>query len=58
MADDDDIMTSEQAQRAIARAAQRQPKIAAVRERIEQMTTEDKGLAMLAQAIRRLLHEG
>ncbi|WP_431859834.1 hypothetical protein [Azospirillum sp.] len=58
MADDnDDIMTPEQAQRAIARAAQRTPQISAVRERIEKMTAEEKGLEMLAQAIRRLLHE-
>ena len=54
---DDDYMSPEDAQRAIVRAAQRTPKVAAVRERIEKMTTEDKGLQMLAQAIRRLLHE-
>lgn len=58
MSDDNPIMTSEEAQRAIARAAQRTPQISAVRERIEKMTTEEQGLQILAKAIKRLLHEG
>lgn len=54
---DDDYMTPEDAQRAIARASKRTPQVSAVRDRIQKMTTEEKGLEMLAQAIRRLLHE-
>lgn len=55
---DDDHMTPEDAHRAIVRASQRTPQVSAVRDRLQKMTTEEKGLAMLAQAIRRLLHEG
>ncbi len=54
---DDEKMTPEDAQRAIARASQRAPQVSAVRTRMQQMAAEDKGLEMLAQAIRRLLHE-
>ena len=54
---DDDSMTPEDARRAIARASQRTPQVTAVRDRLQKMTTEDKGLEMLAQAIKRLLHE-
>ena len=55
---DDEILKPEDARKAIARASQRTPRMSAAHERIQKMTTEDKGLEMLAQAIRRLLHEG
>ncbi len=55
---DDEILKPEDAHKAIVRASQRTPQVSAARERIRKMTTEDKGLEMLAQAIRRLLHEG
>lgn len=55
MADDD--MTPEDARRAIARAAQRTPQVSTVRARIEKMTTEDRGMEMLVQAIRRLMQD-
>lgn len=56
MADDD--IKPEDAYKAIVRASQRKPQISAVRERIQTMATEEKGLETLARAIKRLLHEG
>ena len=54
---DDDHLTPEDAHRAITRASQRTPQVSAVRDRIQKMATDEKGLEMLAQAIRRLLHD-
>ena len=54
---DDDHLTPAEAHRAIVRASQRTPQVSAVRERIQKMTADEKGLEMLAQAIRRLLHD-
>jgi len=54
---DDDYMSPEDAQRAIARASKRTPQVSAVHDRIQKMTGDEKGLQMLAQAIKRLLHE-
>lgn len=54
----DDHMTPEEAQLAIAKAAQRQPKVQAVRDRLRKMAEdEEKGLQVLASAIRKLLHQ-
>lgn len=55
MADDD--LKPEDAYKAIVRASERKPQVSAVRDRIQKMATEDKGLEMLARAIKRLLHE-
>lgn len=55
---DDDNMTPEEAQVAIAKAAQRQPKVQAMRDRLRKMAEdEEKGLQVLASAIRNLLHQ-
>ncbi|MCW2242640.1 hypothetical protein [Azospirillum canadense] len=55
---DDKGMTPEEAQLAIAKAAQRQPKVQAVRDRLRKMAEdEEKGLQVLASAIRKLLHQ-
>lgn len=56
--DDDAIMRPEDAQLAIARAAQRKPQIQAVREKLQKLADdEDRGLKILASAIRNLLHQ-
>lgn len=55
MADDD--IKPEDAYKAIVRASERKPQVSAVRDRIQKMAAEDKGLEMLARAIKRLLHE-
>lgn len=56
MADND--MKPEEAQLAIAKAAQMKPQVQAVRDRLRKMADDDeKGVQILASAIRRLLHQ-
>ncbi|CCD03286.1 hypothetical protein FBZ85_12654 [Azospirillum brasilense] len=56
MADND--MKPEEAQLAIAKAAQMKPQVQAVRDRLRKMADdEEKGVQILASAIRRLLHQ-
>lgn len=56
---DDEIMKPEEAQLAIAQAAMRKPQIQAVREKLQKLAEdEEKGLQILASAIRNLLHQG
>lgn len=54
----DDNMTPEEAHLAIAKAAQQQPKVQAMRDCLRKMAEdEEKGLQVLASAIRKLLHQ-
>ncbi|UKJ77288.1 hypothetical protein [Azospirillum brasilense] len=56
MADND--MKPEEAQLAIAKAAQMKPQVQAMRDRLRKMADdEEKGVQILASAIRRLLHQ-
>ena len=55
---DEKKMTSEEANLAITEASRRQPKVQAVREKLQKLAEdEDKGLKMLASAIRTLMHQ-
>lgn len=59
MADQNDDMTPEAAHLAIERASQRTPAVAAVRAKLNKLASDDnKGIEMLANAIKRLLREG
>lgn len=59
MANDDDFMKPEDAEKAIARAMTKTPQVSAVRTKLQKLVEDDeKGLRMLASAIRRMLHEG
>ncbi|TWA80522.1 hypothetical protein FBY14_1252 [Azospirillum brasilense] len=56
MADND--MKPEEAQLAIAKAAQMKPQVQAMRDRLRKMADdEERGVQVLASAIRRLLHQ-
>jgi polysaccharide deacetylase 2 family uncharacterized protein YibQ len=56
---DDEFMKPEEAEKAIARAMTKTPQVTAVRNKLQKLVEDDdKGLQMLASAIRRLLHEG
>ncbi|HEY0838498.1 MAG TPA: hypothetical protein VGE72_31615 [Azospirillum sp.] len=56
---DDDFMKPEDAEKAISRAMTKTPQVSAVRTKLQKMVDDDdKGLQMLAAAIRRMLHEG
>lgn len=55
---DDDIMKPEDAQVAIAKASQQRPKVQLMRDKLRQLAEdEEKGLPILASAIRNLLHQ-
>lgn len=54
----DDYMKPEEAQLAIAQASQRKPQVQAIREKLQKLAAdEEKGLQVLASAIRNLLHQ-
>ncbi len=55
---DDEIMKPEEAQLAIAQAAMRKPQVQVVREQLQKLAEDEKGLPILASAIRNLLHQG
>ncbi|MGY0780798.1 hypothetical protein ACW7BJ_24380 [Azospirillum argentinense] len=56
MADND--MKPEEAQLAIAKAAQMKPQVQAMRDRLRKMADdEERGVQILASAIRRFLHQ-
>lgn len=56
---DDEIMKPEEAHLAIAQAAMRKPQVQVVREQLQKLAEdEEKGLPILASAIRNLLHQG
>ncbi|MBK4722928.1 hypothetical protein JJL56_29140 [Azospirillum sp. YIM DDC1] len=56
MAKDD--MKPDEAQLAIAKAAQMKPQVQAMRDRLRKMADdEERGVQILASAIRRLLHQ-
>ena len=56
---DDEILKPEEAQLAIAQAAMRKPQVQVVREKLQKLAEdEEKGLPILASAIRNLLHQG
>ncbi len=55
---DNDIMKPEDAQVAIAKASQQRPKVQLMRDKLRQLAAdEEKGLPILASAIRNLLHQ-
>lgn len=55
---DNDIMKPEDAQLAIAKASQQRPKVQLMRDKLRQLAEdEEKGLPILASAIRNLLHQ-
>ena len=55
---DDDIMKPEDAQLAIAKASQQRPKVQLMRDKLRQLAEdEERGLPILASAIRNLLHQ-
>jgi len=59
MADKDTDLTPEDAQRAIAKAAEKRPQVAVMRERLQKLAgDEERGLQLLAAAIKRMLREG
>ncbi len=54
----DDVVKPEEAQLAIAKAAQMKPQIQAMRDRLRKMADdEENGARILADAIRRFLHQ-
>ena len=56
---DDDRMKPEEANLAIARAAAQQPRVQQVREKLQKLAAdEERGLQVLAAAIKRMLREG
>lgn len=58
MAIDKDHMTAEEAQMAIEEAANRRPQLYAIREKLQKMASdEERGLQILAEGIRKLLHQ-
>jgi hypothetical protein len=55
---DDEIMKPEDAQLAIAKASQQRPKVQLMRDKLRQLAEdEERGLPILASAIRNLLHQ-
>lgn len=55
---DDEIMKPEDAQVAIAKASQQRPKVQLMRDKLRQLAEdEERGLPILASAIRNLLHQ-
>ena len=58
MAVDKDHMTAEEAHTAIEEAANRRPQLYAIREKLQKMAEdEERGLRMIAEGIRKLLHQ-
>ncbi len=55
--DGDAFLSPEEAQLAIARAAEQKPQLQVIREKMSRLTESEQGMQMLANAIRRMLHE-
>lgn len=56
---EDERISPEDARRAIERASQKKPQLSAARDKLLSMAeNEERGLQLLAEAIRRMLREG